>query len=947
MATPDAGTDRWRRLEDIFHAALEADLSDRSVLLSRLCGNDAGLRNEVESLLNSADKTLGFLAKPVEDAARAVADAPVAIGQRIGPYQLLKELGEGGMGKVYLAARADDHYQRQVAIKVMHAMLGASPVMLARFRAERQILANLDHPNIARLLDGGVTSGGLQYLVMEYVDGVTIDEFCRRNKLLIEPRLKLFLAVCGAVEYAHHNLVIHRDIKPANILVTAEGVPKLLDFGIAKLLDADLGYDPNARTRTTERLMTPEYASPEQIRGEPITTATDVYGLGVLLYELLAGARPFRVTTRSPLEAALIICEHQPALPSVTGLQNPETAPADARKLKGELDNVVLMAMRKEPERRYASVSELSADVSDYLRGYPLRARTDTWGYRSAKFVRRHKSAVAATVALVLALIGFSVGMGLLAQKARREQMIAQREAEFLKGLFQAAMPEEAQGRTITARDLLDSGAQRVDRELSGDPEVRASMLESIAEAYRSLGLFDQAEAFGQRSYDLRAKTLGANRPQLADPLDLLASVARLKGQYEKAEPNFRRVVSLRRQALGENDLLVAAGLGELGECLYLEGKDAEAEPTLRQALAIYRRNGPNTGDEVRNYLALLLERKGQYPEATQLLREAVEIGRRTGVDTPGYAISLHNFASVLITLGDLSGAETHLREALAIRRKVLGQNHPDVYYSLNNLGYLLVNKGDWAGAEPFTREALALALRSVGEEHPFTAGAHNGLARVLEAKGEYAEAEKQFQQALDILRHANQGESWSAAQISLNLGMLETDWGKYSQAEALARQSVERLRKLGGENNPFVATALVELAEDRILQHDPKSAEPMLREAVGIRQKMFLPNHPSVIQAQVRLGEALTAEGEAAQAEPILRGALASARTAPFPLARWQVAEAESALGGCLTAMGRFREAQELLEKSEAGIRTDPRPVFRRQSEVRMVELERSWHFH
>jgi serine/threonine protein kinase/tetratricopeptide (TPR) repeat protein len=934
-------------LETIFQTAAEMTPELLPEYLNTACGDDAELRREVESLLASAGQSLDFLAKPIQDAAQAVAGQPSIIGQRIGPYRVLRALGKGGMGTVYLAARADDHYDRQVAIKLMSTGFGATESMQARFRSERQILANLDHPNIARLLDGGVTSlvGALgspsvPYLVMEYVDGVPIDEHCRRNGLSIADRLRLFRIVCAAVEYAHNNLVVHRDIKPANILVSAAGAPKLLDFGIAKLLDPDLGDTPLSRTKTTQRLMTPEYASPEQIRGDVVTTASDVYELGVLLYELLARQRPFRLSGRSPLELAAMICDQQPEFPSASLAARPDGA-GEAKKLKGDLDNIVLKAMHKEPGRRYASVALLSSDVLAYLEGYPLLARTNTWGYRAGKFVRRHKLGVASVAATLLALVGFSIGMGLLAKRTTRDQFIAQRQTQFLSDMFQAATPEQARGNKFTARDLLDRGAQRVDKEFASEPQVRASLLENIASAYRSLGVLDQAETLSQRAYDLQTQIGGANAPSSAGALEILASVIRLKGQYQRAEPLFRRLVDIRRKALGNERVELASALSGLGECLYLEAKDQEAEPIMREGLAIYRHNGPNVGSENRNYLALLLERKGKYAEAVPLLREAVEIDRRTiGTDTPEYAISSHNLASVLIDLGDLSGAESRLRETLVIRRKVLGNDHPDLFYSLNNLAFVLLNEGNWKEAEPFAREALALNLRVLGKDHPQVAGARNGLARVFEAEGKFPEADQQFQLAMDTLRAANQSDGWYAAQIGLNRAMLELDRGHFADAESISRQSLEKLRKIGGNDAPAVATALIEVAQDRIFQYDPKSAEPLLREALAIRQKTFQPGHATIIAAQTRLGEALIGEGESAEAEPILQQAVGSAYQAPFPMPVWQVAEAQSALGACLLALGRRSEAENLIHSSQPGLQKHPRPAFRRQAADRLKNL-------
>ncbi len=539
-------SNRWLRIEYLLYAALE--LGDgRAAFLDEACAGDVELRKEVESLLYSSGQTMGFLHQPVLQAAQQIATEEELSGKRIGAYQLLRLLGEGGMGKVYLAARADDLYKKEVAIKTVQGGLGQSRALLLRFRSERQILANLDHPNIARLLDGGITDDGLPYLVMEYVNGIRVDDYCRINKLSTEQRLQLFSTVCAAVEYAHKNLVVHRDIKPANILVTAEGVPKLLDFGIAKLIDPESGE--LAQTLTAERMMTPEYASPEQVRGDQVTTSTDVYALGVLLYELLAGKRPFRLDTTSPLEIARIICEQEPEPPSVVSAANAERAAPDAaRTLSGDLDNIVLMAMRKEPARRYVSVAALADDVKAYLTGYPVHARTDTWKYRSGKVVRRHKAAAAAAAIVTLALIGFSMGMGLLAKRATRERLTAQRESQFLEGIFEAATPDRTRGQQITARELLDQGAQRVDRELAADPGLQGTMLYNIGRAYVALGLYDEALPELERAYALRRKSLGDQNADVADTLFAWADALRFQGELKKAEPLFRQALAIREK---------------------------------------------------------------------------------------------------------------------------------------------------------------------------------------------------------------------------------------------------------------------------------------------------------------------------------------------------------------------------------------------------------------
>jgi serine/threonine-protein kinase len=732
--------------------------------------------------------------------------------------------------------------------------------------------------------------------------------------------------------------VVHRDIKPQNVLVTYDGVPKLLDFGIAKLLDPDdRTMEP---TRKTQRLMTPEYASPEQILGKPITTASDVYGLGVLLYELLAGSRPFRLRTGSHLELATLICEQAPEPPRQVAHTHPEAAPPDLKAWRPELDSIVLKAIAKAPSARYVSAAQLADDLASYLNGYPLLSQPDTWRYRSLKWIGRHRPATAAVTVAVLVLIGFITAMAVVAHRAQEERLKAEREAKFLVGMFQAATPEVAKGKTVTARDLLDQGAQRIDRELASVPAVQAAMLDTMAQAYKSLGLYDPAKDLAERSYKLRLQVSGRDEPETADALQLLGDLTQQKGDYAKAEQLFRELVALRKRTTGEQDLSYAASLGALGECLYWEGKDAEAETVLRTALALDRGKGADYGSDVRNYLALVLERKGEYAEAGALLNEAVKIDARTkGVDNPDYAISLHNLSSALIDQGDLNGAEKRLRETLAIRRKVLGRDHPMTAMTLNNLGFVLLEKGEPAAAEPFLRETLDVNLQRYGPNHPRLAAGLNNWARMQEEEGHYAEAADYYQRALGVLRGPRSFTSWPASQVLLNIGLLEFDQGHYAAAETWLQQSLEMKRKLGGENSLALDSALLNLAEDQLFQGDAGGAEPLLRQALEKRETKYPPKHPEVVAAQVRLGEVLIAEGRAAEAEPLLRQAVAAAKTAPFPLLPWQVAEAQSALAACLESEHRNgEEAQALERESQAGLASHPRPAFRKSAAMRLA---------
>ena len=932
VLAPDPG--RWRLLESLFYQASDMDERDRAVFLDNACGEDVALRREVESLLAFSGNTGGFIEKPVAQAAQQWSGN---IGL-IGPWKILESLGVGGMGSVYLACRADELYQQKVAIKLMRADLVRNREMLLRFRRERQILANLNHPNIARLLDGGVSADGLPYLVMEYVEGLPIHEYCAKSNLILPAILDLFRRVCAAVEYAHQRFVIHRDLKPANILVTANGVPKLLDFGIARLLDPELEATGSVPTRASERLMTPEYASPEQIRGAAITTAIDVYSMGVLLYELLANSRPFRPKTDSPLDIAIAICEQTPPLPSTVCKDA-----VKARHLRGDLDRIVMMAIRKEPERRYSSIAQFSSDIEAYLDGYPLLARTDTWGYRTSTFVRRHKLGVAAATLFVIALSGFGIGMGVLAQQARRERETADQEKQFMADMFQAATPEAARGETITARMLLDRGAQSIDRQLASQPVVRASLLETIAQAYRNLGFFDRAQDLAQRSLDLERKTVGEGSAEAAKSLELLAEIARDKGEYAKAEPLLTSLITRKQRTLGPSSPEIAGLMGELGECFYWEAKDDQAIDILRRTLAIDKANGPDYGAGTRNYLALTLERKGNYDEARRLLEEAVEIsGRTKGKNTPEYAICLHNLGSSLIDRGDLSGAEARLRETLAIQRKIMGPEHPDLLYTLNNLGFVLLEQGNWQAAEPFLREAVANGVKRLGADHPRLAGPNNNWGRILEAKGDYPQAESTYRRMLATLDRSHAMNTWPAAQITANLGLLHFDQGDFVAAEQEARHALEMRRHLGGDQTPMFANSLVELAADRAFRGDLKEAESLLRQALAIRQKRLPADHPAIMSAKVRLGEVLTAAGRTAEAEPILKEAVTATQQMPFPLPAWQVAEAKSAYGECLKRLGLTTDAEFWLHESRTQLAKNPRVPFRSNTVYHLATIRR-----
>jgi serine/threonine-protein kinase len=670
--------ERWRQLEEVFHAVAECAPGERPALLDRACAGDPQLRREVESLL--AQEGHPFIATLISEATESLAATQRhdLIGERIGAYRVISLIGEGGMGTVFRAVRDDDQYLKQVAIKLVKPGMDTAFV-LNRFRYERQILANLEHPYIARLLEGGTTEDGLPYFVMEYVEGRPITRYSAEAKLSLPQRLTLFRAVCEAVAYAHQNLVIHRDLKPSNILVTPEGVPKLLDFGIAKLLAPELLSETTERTLTAMRLMTPDYASPEQVRGEPVTTATDVYSLGVVLYELLTGRRPYQFENFSASEIERVICQTEPEKPSAVA----HGAAAKLRwQLAGDLDNIVLMALRKEPERRYRSVEQFSEDIRRHLAGLPVLAREDRLGYRISKFVQRHKVGVSFAVALLVLLVAFAITMAIQATRIARERDRANQKAataeevtRSLVGLFEIADPSEAKGSVITTREILDKGAERIVRELHDQPEVQARLMDTIGRLYGNLGLYDKAATLLEQALEIRQRTLGQEHLEVAESLTNLGVVLKDKGDLEAAEPMLRRALAIRQKLLGEAHLAVALSLNDLGLVLRDKGKPDEAEQLHREALAMRRKLGGEEHPDVAqslNNLALVLRDKGQGDEAEPLYRKALALRRKLfGEEHPDVAISLNNLAGLLFGRGRYDEAEQLFRDALAVRRKI------------------------------------------------------------------------------------------------------------------------------------------------------------------------------------------------------------------------------------------------------------------------------------
>ncbi|MEM9555909.1 MAG: serine/threonine-protein kinase [Acidobacteriota bacterium] len=803
--------ERWQEIETVLHAALEVDERKRVGFLNKTCSGDPDLLEQVRSLLESLGQAGDFLEGA---AAELHPDWPAQLAEgsdtrrRVGPYKLLGEIGQGGMSTVYLAVRDDREYEQRVAIKLIKRGLDTDSV-LRRFRNERQILASLDHPNIARLYDGGTADDGRPYFVMELIEGTSLDDFCDHRRLSVVERIELVRQVSSAVHYAHKNLVVHRDIKPGNILVTDDGVPKLLDFGIAKLLDPESFSQTVDTTRPTMRPMTPRYASPEQLAGQQITTASDVYSLGVLLAKLLTGSVPGEWDAGS-------------ADSSCSALPEPESAPPCGR-LPGDLETIVAMALREEPERRYDSVEQLSDDLGRYLEGRPVRAQRDTLGYRAGKFLRRQKVAVAVAAAFLLLVAGFLADRVRQVQETVRQRDRAELERDraeqvsaLLFDLFASFDPAEARGETVTARELLQRGALRVETELADQPLVQAAAFDTIGKVYQGLGLYDQALPLFDGALELRRAELGEDHLEVAASLAALGSLAAASADYPRSEELHRRALAIQRHQYGDEHPEVAATLTALTLALLRQGRYEEARGHQQEALEIQRQVLDEDDPALATSLCTLghvLFEQGEARAAEELCREALEIRRRAlGNDHPEVASSLFNLAIALARQGDFEGAEPLMREALAIRRKVFGEEHPDVASVLHGLGMLLVQTGGMEEAEGLLRRALAMRRELLGENHVDLAKNLSTLASLLRKRGDLEAAAALYREALDIGHRAIGRGHPGQAYALLELGQILMSLGRVGEAEPVLREAYEIRRRALPEASPLTALAATEL---------------------------------------------------------------------------------------------------------------------------------------
>ncbi len=910
-ATP---TQRFHRVDTIFDAAVDLAASEQAAYVARVCGDDEKLHAEVLDLLRAYHHSDSFLEAPAARIAAPLLEAAAALAgpvpERIGPFRIVREIGRGGMGRVFLAERADGQFEQRVALKLIQH---GAPGIVRRFVQERRILALLEHPGIARLLDGGITPSGLPYFAMEVVEGEPIDQYCDSHDLSLDRRLELLASVCEAVSYAHQHLVIHRDLKPSNILVTASGQVKLLDFGIATLLGAEAAEDDP--TRTEFKAMTPEFAAPEQIRGTSISTATDVYSLGVLLYMLVARERPYDVRGRAATDVDRIICLDDPPKPST------KAAASLRRRMRGDLDLIVMTALEKQASRRYQSPAALAEDIERFRQGRAILARPASAAYRLTKFVGRHRAGVAVAALVTLGLVAAASRERVLRNRAEVEASNAAEVERFLVRVFDVVDPDswqEPEGGSITARELLDRGATRIDSTLARQPEVQARLRGVLGRVYTNLGLYDRAIPMLRQSLAQQAAASGSRDTSIATATDLLGAALTKVDKYDEAEPLLRRALEQRRQSLGDRHVATAQSIEHLATLLELRGKFDAAEPLYREALATHRSVAGDSSMQVANSLAdlgLNLYRRSEPGEAESLYRQSLAIKlRRVGEHHPSTAVTMQNLAQTLQQLGKYDEAEAYQRRALAIKRKALGNAHPSVTISLNNLANLVGRHlGRPAEGEALAREALALDRQIFGPTHSYVAASLANVGLMLRLKGEFPEAEKSLREALAIQRRLF-GER--DARVALTLGYIAQarfSMGDGAGAIALMRESLAMYRATLGDAHLYTAITTGNLGYMVAESGDPTEAESLARASLSHLDSANSAHGVQLVTSRLVLGKALLAQGRADEALSVLEP-LAPAARKRYGERDARTGDVQLTYGLALVAKRRYADAEPVL---------------------------------
>ncbi len=886
---------RWAELSPLLDIVLDVDPADRERWLIDTCA-DLELRDCLRVLMADADRDsvidtdVGRVAQTLMTQAAIVGDDDPEmsnwIGRRLGAYRIGRLLGEGGMASVFFGERDDGGFAQQVAIKVLRdGML--DPREQQQFRRERQILARLEHPNIARLIDGALTPEGVPWFAMEYVEGTTITAHCDERRLDIDARLDLFLQVCDAVGYAHRALVVHRDLKPSNILVTADGTLKLLDFGIARLIDpGDTPDDPVTVTLAAHRRLTPAYAAPEQWRGELVTTSADVYALGVLLHELLVGAKPVRRDDGS-MKSPSICLSTDPRRGDVAKLRGGRSPRQLRQRIVGDLDVITLAAARIEPERRYASVTALADDIRRYRQQRPVRARPESLRYRVGRFLRRHRVGV---IAALLVLISVAVGVVSTlrqAAQARDAAALAQREADravsvkrFLLSLFESAAPNQAQGRAVTARELLDRGARGLGEGMSDAPDLRAELQLTLAGIYRELGQYDAAE--------LLLQALDAE--PMVDTATLAVERGRLafaQGQYDAADTALRGAIdAMPPPADPAGRRLRAERLVLLGEVLAARDRKDEAEAVVREAIALDQYGGASEPLALARDQAVLGQiafGRGDLDAADSAMQEALQLRiGELGARHTLVATTQHDLAVIALQRGDVDRAQTLFVEALATRRQLLGPSHADIASTLVNLGAVNRRRGDRAAAQANYFEAAAMLRALFPDGHPELANAYNSLAVLAQESGDLDGAITYMDDAVALSRTSLGAEHPHIGVMLGNLASILRVKGDLDRAGAVQREAIDLLEKAVGREHHLYGVAIngqgfikLERGDAAGARADFERAAEIIGDALGEQHADYGAVLTGLSEAQLRLGNTAAALDAATRSLAIATAAL------------------------------------------------------------------------
>jgi eukaryotic-like serine/threonine-protein kinase len=859
---------RWERVKEILHQAMQLAPGQRSGFLDEACVSDGALREEVESLLLAEEAVRpSFLqttlrADPLDSDANGFGyAAALASGQIFAErFQLVRKLGEGGMGQVWLAEQTSP-VKRPVALKLIKAGMYDESVV-QRFQSERQSLAIMDHPAIAKVFDAGATPQGQPYFVMEYVAGLPITEYCDEKKLAIADRLELFIQACEGVQHAHQKAIIHRDLKPANILVVevdGKPTPRIIDFGLATAITPQAGEESHF-TQMGLFVGTPGYMSPEQAdpNVRDIDTRSDVYSLGVVLYVLLAGLQPFdtRQRPKQSLDELLRkLREEEPPRPStkVNSDQDSSRGAAEARStepnqlvnmLRGDLDWIAMKALEKDRARRYGTPSELAADIRRYLNHEPVVARPASVGYQLRKYARRHRVAVGVASGLVLMLAAFSVLQALQLRRitlerdrANRERDRATRITDFMTGMFKVSDPSQARGNSVTAREILDKASKDMGTGLAKDPEVQSQMMQVMASTYQNLGLYPRAQELAKRALDSRLSLLGPDDPKTLESMDQLGFILDREGHYAEGEKLERQALAGERRILGSEDPLTLQAMDDLGNDLGHQGHFGEEEKLEREAVEVgLRKLGPENEQVLRatSDLGVALWNEARYAEAEQVYRHLLAVDRRVlGPDNPRTLKAMGNLGIALKSQSRLAEAEPLYREALARAQRVLGSEHPDTAFDMDRLADLLSTEGRLADAEKLTREELAIRSRTLGPEHTRTLVAKINLSDELYNEGHIHEAEKLQREVLEAQIRLRGPENVDTLIFETYLARTLTKEGHYAEAEKLARETYEVQRRDSGPQHPDTLDTLRELGKAMAYRHRYSEASKMFQDVI------------------------------------------------------------------------------------------------------------------